>query len=90
MTEIFGPFENVTIEQIVTSWENGQKQQMAVMINYYGHEFWYEFAKWLLDKEQWDHEKYNARLFVQVTVSYNAWYPHPQQLPEGERLERPI
>ncbi len=89
MTEVFGPFEGVTIEQIVRSWDDGQKHQMAVMINYYGNEFWYDFAKWILAGEEGRHSR-NNHLFVQIVISYNAWYPHPQQLPGGEKLERPI
>jgi len=77
MTEVMGPFEDLTIERIVESWNNGQKQQMAVMINYYGTEFWYDFANWLLEMQIDDMPDYH--LFVLITISYNAKFPHPNQ-----------
>ena len=77
MTEVFGPFEDVTIEQILESWHNGQKHQMAVMINYYGTEFWYDFASWLLANS--DDYITESNLFTLITVNYNAWFPHPNQ-----------
>ena len=77
MTETFGPFEGVTLEEIYTSYINGQKHQMAVMINYYGPEFWKDFAGYVLelsnDEERW------FKIYTLVVVSYHTWFPHPNQ-----------
>lgn len=77
MAEVFGPFDDVTLDEIYESYINGQKKQMAVMINYYGTEFWYDFARYVLelpvDEEKW------FNIYTLVVISYNANFPHINQ-----------
>lgn len=77
MTEVFGPFEDVTLEEIFNSYQNGQKRQASVMINYYGTEFWHDYAQYVremsMDEEKW------FNWYVLIVISYNIHFPHPNQ-----------
>lgn len=75
MGEVMGPFPDVTLEEILLSYENGQKKQASVMINWYGVDFWYDYATWLTQNE----EITDYHNFVLMVISYNVHFPHPNQ-----------
>jgi hypothetical protein len=77
MSEVMGPFPDVTLEEILTSYENGQKKQASVMINWYGTEFWYDYASWLVETAVGEVDYHN---FVLMVISYNVHFPHPNHL----------